>query len=144
MRVTGTRHAKRPLDGLLVEDLSVERTKAFLADLQQTRHCGISTRNQRLAAIRSLAHFIGQNSPEHLQCYTAIHTVPFKKAPQSPLTYLEKPEMDALLEAAQGSRTVYRHMRRNHQISLLSVSHDCGLVVAPRAGYYRGTNLEDD
>ena len=97
-----TRHAKRPLEGLLVEDLSVERTKGFLADLEQTRHCAISTRNQRLAAIRSLAHFIGQNSPEHLQWYTAIRTVPFKKAPQSPLIYLEKAEMDALLAAAQG------------------------------------------
>jgi site-specific recombinase XerD len=98
-----------------VEDLSVEGTKAFLADLEQTRHCGISTRNQRLAAIRSFAHFIGQNSPEHLQWYTAIHTVPFKKAPQSPLTYLEKPEMDALLAAAQGTSP---QLHRDHAVLL--------------------------
>lgn len=110
-----TRHAKRPLDGLLVEDLSAERTKAFLADLEQTRHCAIPTRNQRLAAIRSLAHFIGQNSPEHLQWYTAIHTVPFKKAPQSPLTYLEKAEMDALLAVAQGPSP---QRRRDHALLL--------------------------
>jgi integrase/recombinase XerD len=110
-----TRHAKKPLDRLLVEDVSVERIKAYLSEIEQVRKCGIATRNQRLAAIRSLAHFIGQNSPEHLQWYTAIHTVSFKKAPQSPLTYLEKPEMDALLAAAQGPSP---QRRRDHALLL--------------------------
>lgn len=110
-----TRHAKKPLDRLLVEDVSVERTKAFLADLEQIRKCGIATRNQRLAAIRSLAHFIGQNSPEHLQWYTAIHTIPFKKARRTILTYLERPEMDALLAAAQG---LSLQQRRDHALLL--------------------------
>jgi integrase/recombinase XerD len=85
-----------------VEDLSPERIKTFLADVEQTRHCGIATRNQRLAAIRSLAHFIGQNSPEHLHWCGQIRVVSFKKAPRSTITYLEKPEMDALLAAARG------------------------------------------
>ena len=58
---------KIAIDQLQVEDVSAERVKAFLMDLEQTRQCSISTRNQRLAAICSLAKFIGINSPEHLQ-----------------------------------------------------------------------------
>jgi integrase/recombinase XerD len=96
------RSVKKSVDRLAVEDLSPERIKTFLADVEQTRHCGIATRNQRLAAIRSLAHFIGQNSPEHLHWCGQIRVVSFKKAPRSTITYLEKPEMDALLAAARG------------------------------------------
>lgn len=109
------RAAKKSVDRLTVEDLSPERIKVFLAHVEQTRHCGISTRNQRLAALRSLAHFIGQNSPEHLQWCSQIRGVPFKKAPRSMITYLEKPEMDALLAAAQGSSLQHR---RDHALLL--------------------------
>jgi integrase/recombinase XerD len=110
-----TRHAKKPLDRLLVEDVSVERIKAFLTEVEQVRKCGIATRNQRLAAIRSLAYFIGQNSPEHLQWYTTIHTIPFKKARRPVLIYLEKPEINALLAAAHGSSP---QQRRDHALLL--------------------------
>jgi integrase/recombinase XerD len=96
------RAVKKSVDRLAVEDLSPDRIKIFLADVEQTRHCGVATRNQRLAAIRSLAHYIGQNSPEHLQWCGQIRVVPFKKSPRSTITYLEKPEMDALLAAARG------------------------------------------
>jgi integrase/recombinase XerD len=107
--------AKKSVDRLTVEDLSPERIKAFLANVEQTRHCGITTRNQRLAALRSLAHFIGQNSPEHLQWCGQIRVVPFKKAPRSTITYLEKTEMDALLAVAQGSSPQHR---RDHALLL--------------------------
>ena len=48
-------------------------------------------------------------SPEHVAWSTEIRAVPFKKTPKSSLTYLDKPEIDALLKApdlrtAQGSR----------------------------------------
>ena len=61
--------------------------------------CAIVTRNQRLAAIHALASFIGLHAPELVEWCGQIRTVPFKKAPQTLVTYLEKPEMDALLEA---------------------------------------------
>ena len=57
------RKARRPIDQLRVEDLSAERIRAFLHDLEEKRGCGPATRNQRLAAIHSLAHFIGLHSP---------------------------------------------------------------------------------
>jgi site-specific recombinase XerD len=101
--------AQRPVDKLAVTDLSAKRIREFLIDLEQQRHCSISTRNQRLAAIHSLARFIGLQSPEHLEWCSQVRAIPFKKATSPAITYLEKTEMDALLAApdcttAQGCR----------------------------------------
>jgi integrase/recombinase XerD len=96
-------------------ELSPERTIFFLAGVEQTRHCSAATRNQRLAALRSLALFIGQNSPEYLQWCGQVRVISFKRAPRSTITYLEKPEMDALLAAAQGPLP---QQQRDHAILL--------------------------
>jgi integrase/recombinase XerD len=103
------RAAHRPIDRLGVEDLSAERIRAFLQALEEQRGNGIATRNVRLAAIHSLAHFIGRHSPEHLRWCGEIRSIPLKKAPRALVSYLEKEEMDALLAApdrgtAQGRR----------------------------------------
>ena len=58
--------SRKPIDRLRIEDLSADRIRAFLRELEEKRGCGAATRNQRLAAIHSLAHFIGQHSPEHV------------------------------------------------------------------------------
>src|SRR5687767_8622759 len=60
------RHAGRTVDRLRVGDLSADRVRAFLQDLEEGRGCGVATRNQRLAAVHSLAGFIGLHSPEHV------------------------------------------------------------------------------
>ena len=74
------RSARRRIDRLRVEDLSPARTRAFLQDVEKTRGCGINTRNQRLAAIRSLARFIGLHSPEHLHWCGQIQTIAFEES----------------------------------------------------------------
>ena len=94
---------------LQVEDITPARTRAFLLDVENTRGCGIITRNQRLAAIRSLACFISKQNPEHIQWCGQIQTVESKKATSKLPGYLEKNELDALLNApdrrtAQGRR----------------------------------------
>ena len=96
--------AHRSVEELLVDDLTPDRLRQFLQGLEDQRSCGIPTRNQRLAAIRSLARFISQQSPEHVSWWGQIRNVPFKKAPVPAVTYLEKPEMEALL-AAPDQRT---------------------------------------
>jgi integrase/recombinase XerD len=106
---TIARRARKPVDRLAVIDLSPDRLRQFLSELEEKRGCAISTRNQRLAAIHALARFIGLHTPELVEWCGQIRTVPFKKAPRSLVTYLEKPEMDALLAApdlttAQGRR----------------------------------------
>jgi site-specific recombinase XerD len=103
------RRARVPIDRLEVADLSADRVRQFLGDLEQKRGCAITTRNQRLAAIHALARFIGLRAPELLEWCGQVRSVPFKKAPRAQVTYLEKPEMDALLATpdittAQGYR----------------------------------------
>ena len=100
---------KKPTDRLTIDDLSPSRLRSFLQYLEKERGCSGATRNLRLAAIHSLAKFIGMRSPEHVAWSTEIRAVPFKKTPKSSLTYLDKPEIDALLKAPdlrtpQGSR----------------------------------------
>jgi len=99
------RTVRRPIDRLRIEDLSPDRIRAFLKEVEDKRGCGVATRNQRLAAIHSLAHFLGRHSPEHIEWCGQVRVVPFKKAPVVPVCYLEKQEMDALLVAPDRNTT---------------------------------------
>jgi site-specific recombinase XerD len=104
-----TSNIGKPVDRLTIENITPEIVRAFLAYLEETRGCGISTRNQRLAAIHALARFIATHSPEHIAWQISIQTVPFKKGSKASIAYLDKPEMNALLGApdrnsAQGLR----------------------------------------
>ena len=94
---------------LEVEDISADLIRQFLQQLEEKRGSAVGTRNQRLAAIHSLAQFIGLRSPEHVAWCGAVRTVPFKKTKRSVVSYLDKSEMDAILETpdvttAQGYR----------------------------------------
>lgn len=63
------RRARKPVDRLLVTDLSADRLRQFLSDLEEKRGCAIATRNQRLAAVHALAHFIGLRAPELVEWF---------------------------------------------------------------------------
>src|SRR5438105_1300016 len=54
----------KPIDRLAVTDVSADRVRQFLSDLEEKQGCTISTRNQRLAALHALARFIGLHAPE--------------------------------------------------------------------------------
>jgi integrase/recombinase XerD len=90
-------HGKTP-DRLTVEQLGASHLRSFLDYIEKERHCSVATRNLRLSAIHSLAKFIGQHSPQHLAWCAEIRAVPFKKTAKSSLTYLDAPEIDALLK----------------------------------------------
>ena len=93
------RAARRRIEQLRVEDVSPAHTRDFLQDVERTRRCGIATRNQRLAAIRSLARFIGSHSPEHLEWSGQIRSIGSKRVARPLIAYLERDELDALLKA---------------------------------------------
>jgi integrase/recombinase XerD len=109
------RHSGRAVDRLGVEGLTAERIRAFLLEMEQQRGCGAATRNQRLAAIRSLAHFIGKHSPEAVCWCGEVRAIAFRKAPRPLVSYLEKAEMDALLAAPDVST---KQGRRDHAVLL--------------------------
>lgn len=90
---------KTPIDRLSVEQMSPKLIRQFLEHLEKERRCGGATRNLRLATIHSLAKFIGGHSPEHLPWNSSVRAIPFKKVPHPTMAYLDKPEMDAVLNA---------------------------------------------
>jgi len=108
-------HAQKEVDQISVTDISSDVVRLFLQHLEESRKCGVATRNQRLAAIHSLARFIGLHSPEHIVWCGQLRTIPPKRAPRSTITYLEKPEMDALLNAPDKSTD---QGRRDHALLL--------------------------
>ena len=99
---------KKRVDALTVYDLSGDVIKAFLSELERVRRCTIGTRNQRLAAIHALGRFIGERSPEHVQWCGQIRSIPFKRCEKNSITYLEKEEIDALLEVPDQSTRLGR------------------------------------
>lgn len=103
------RQVHKKVDELSVVDVSEKCVGRFLADLEEVRGCSTSTRNQRLAAIHAFSRFVALHNPEHIEWCEQIRAIPFKKCAKTLITYLEKPEMDALLaspdlKTAQGRR----------------------------------------
>jgi site-specific recombinase XerD len=89
---------KTAIDRLEIGDISPALVRRFLEYLEHDRGCSGATRNLRLATIHSLAKFIGMHNPEQIAWCTAIRAIPFKKTTKPTLTYLDKPEIDALLQ----------------------------------------------
>ena len=99
----------KSVDRLTVVDVSAQLVRDFLGDIETSRRCSIATRNQRLAPIHALARFVAEHSPEHIDWCAQVRCVPYKKGTHAMVPYLDKPEIDALLEfpdrrTAQGRR----------------------------------------
>ena len=107
--------ARVSIDRLAVKHLSPDRVRQFLHTITVTRKCSPATCNQRLAAIRAFARFVGRHSPEHIEWSGHICDISFRKCAQAPVTYLEKPEIDALLAAPDRSTP---QGRRDHAVLL--------------------------
>jgi len=105
----------KTLDRLEVADLSAAHARLFLAHLEQARRVSVATRNQRLAAIHSLARFIAESSPQHVAWYGELRHVCFKKTIRGLVPYLDKPEVEALLAVPDCTTSVGR---RNYVLLL--------------------------
>lgn len=101
--------AKRPVDRLQVSDLTAERVAAFLNHLQSERSNGIATRNARLGAIHVFARFLAARMPEALGTLQRVIAVPYKRgAREVPIEYLERAEIEAVLQSIDRSSTLGR------------------------------------
>lgn len=72
---------------------------AFLSYLEKERKNGVSTRNVRLSAIHAFFHFVASRNPEHLELAQRVLGIPFKRARQRVIDYLEYEEIDSILQA---------------------------------------------
>jgi integrase/recombinase XerD len=100
---------KRKPENLLLAELSRDSLRLFLSHIETNRRCSIATRNQRLAAVHSLARYVASVSPVHLSWSSDVCVVPFKRSARPLVPYLEKEEIDAMLDepdrgSAQGGR----------------------------------------
>ena len=57
---------KMKADKIRISDLTAELLTEYLAWLERVRHCGVRTRNQRLAAFKSFFHYVASMQPEHI------------------------------------------------------------------------------
>jgi integrase/recombinase XerD len=90
---------KRPVAELDLPDLDPPGILAFLSYLEQERGNGTATRNIRLSAIHALFRFVASRNPEHLELTQRVLGIPFQRAPQRAIDYLEYEEIDAIMKA---------------------------------------------
>lgn len=89
----------KPAERLSLSDMTEENIVAFLGVIERDRGCSAGTRNQRLAAIGAFAKYVSAHSPERVEWCGKLKGIPQKKSAKRIVTYLEKDEMDALLQA---------------------------------------------
>jgi len=106
---------RRPVVRLEVADLDASAVQDFLDHLERKRGNEIATRNNRLAAIRSLFTFVAAEEPSLADHCHRICAIPLKRAPVRSVLYLEQDEMQALLAAPDRSTGAGR---RDHVVML--------------------------
>jgi len=78
---------------LPIQDITPIRIRQFLNFLEQERGSSISSRNQRLAALRSFFEFVARTEPRHAEICRQIASLPAKRTTQAPVEYLEMDEI---------------------------------------------------
>lgn len=114
---------------LNLEDLNAPMIGAFLAHLETERGNAVRTRNARLAAIHSFFHYAALGHPEHAELIQRVLAIPTKRFDTALVSYLSRPEIDALL--ASPDRATWTG-RRDHALLLLAVQ--TGLRATELAG----------
>jgi len=89
----------RPVTRLTLTDLTFERVLDFLHTIEERRGNQPSTRNQRLAALRTFYRYLAVHHPEMLAEAQRVEAIPTKRAQAAKTVYLERDEIDALFQA---------------------------------------------
>lgn len=81
---------------LTLEGFTADKIEAFLFYLKESRKVGISSQNQRLAAIHSFCKYLQRKELSCFERCAGILTIPYKKTPEVPVTYLSLEEIHLL------------------------------------------------
>lgn len=120
-----SRKLRKPVDRLTVRDLASGLVLKFLTHVEDDRGCSVRTRNQRLAAIRAFARFVGSRDPAHIEWCGHIRAISSKKSMQPSVGWLTRAEMEAML-AAPDRKTC----RGQHEYALLLFLYNTGARVS--------------
>jgi len=93
-----TRHGVPP-SGLELEHLDCATVSGFCEHLEQVRGNSIRTRNARLTAIKSFMRFVEYREPAMLEQSRQIHAIPTKRTDSKLVGYLDRPQIESLLNA---------------------------------------------
>jgi integrase/recombinase XerD len=96
-------HRARPIERLDLPDIDAADIVAFLDHLEQERNNTESTRNVRLAALHSFFRFAALEDPQQFERSQRILSIPFKRARQRIVDYLEYDELRAVFDAVDRS-----------------------------------------
>ncbi|MCP4967623.1 MAG: tyrosine-type recombinase/integrase [bacterium] len=107
------------------DDLDATVIAEFLTSLETSRRVTVSTRNARLAAIRSFFTYAAFGHPEHAATIARVLAIPSQRAPAPLVTFLTPPEIEALINACDTSTWIGRRDR-----CLLTVGIQTGLRVS--------------
>ena len=119
----------KPPSQLSLEDLGASFVSSFLDHLEQDRGNKARSRNARLAAIRSFFRFAALHEPAHSALIQRVLALPQKRFDRDLVTFLTRPEIDALLSAPDRATWLGR---RDH--ALLAVAVQTGLRVSELTG----------
>lgn len=89
---------KLSISNLSPGDLNVENVLLFLNHIESKRNNGATTRNCRLAAIRSFTEHLLRNDITKADQYRKILAIPAKRAIRRPVTYLEPEEVREIIK----------------------------------------------
>lgn len=106
-------------DKLKISTFDKDMVEDFLNYLEKEQHCSISTRNQRLAAMKSFFKYVQVEEPEHLFSCQGILGIIAKKKEKPVITYLSPDEIRTLLSCPDTST---KRGRRN--LAILSLLYD--------------------
>lgn len=113
-----------PVERLSLNHINETLVVEFLTWLETERRNGISTRNQRLAAIHGFYRYMQTQEPVSLLEHQKILAIPMKKAQQPVVTHLTPDALKLILAQPDLSK---RKGRRD--LTLLSVLYDTGARV---------------
>ncbi len=117
---------------LALEQLDAPLVSAFLEHLERIRGNSASTRNARLAAIKSFAHFVEYRVPSCLEQMGAILAIPSKKTDHKLVDSLDRDEVQALLDAPDP-----RTREGTRDRAMLHLAFAAGLRVSELIGLQR-------
>jgi integrase/recombinase XerD len=93
----------RTVSVLDFEDLDARQILSFLSYLESERHNTATTRNVRLSAFHSFFRYTATRLPHRLAHCQQILVIPFKRARQRTIEYLEYEEIQQILSAVDQS-----------------------------------------
>lgn len=107
-----------------VDTITYIAVSEFLDWLETQRHCTVTTRNVRLAAIHSFFRYLQYEAPEYLDLCQKVLAIPFKKTEQRVLNYFSLDGIKLLLSMPDTSTKGGRR-----DLALLSLMYDTGARV---------------